>query len=63
MPIEIKELVITAHVGANEHPNNPNAPNQNDNNNPPQRQEEGNEDIIAQCVEQVLDILRKKYDR
>jgi len=63
MPIEIKELVITAHVGASEHSQNHNAPPQNNQNNQPKLQGEANEDIIAQCVEQVMDIIRKKYER
>ncbi len=63
MPIEIKELVITAHVGATEPPHNKNMPEQQ--NSPPksQAQTEANEDIIAQCVEQVLEIIRKKTER
>jgi hypothetical protein len=59
MPIEIKELNIRINV-------NQNQPEQDA---PPQQataQTAGNnnkEEIIAECIEQVMDILKNKMDR
>lgn len=63
MPIEIKELVITAHVGSAEAGHKNNAKTQAEPNNTPKLQGEAHEDLVTQCVEQVLEIIRKKTER
>ena len=53
MPVEIRELVIRATVGA------PRVPDTQEN----EPRERELEDIVAACVEQVLDILRREKER
>jgi hypothetical protein len=52
MPVEIRELQITTTVQ-----DNGNAASS------PAASPVGNEDIIAKCVEQVLEILKEKSER
>ena len=53
MPLEIKEIVITATVGES------NSGSIDDNGGSNDEKQE----IIAQCVEQVLEILKEKMER
>jgi len=57
MPIEIKELHIRVAVNAS---NNGQPASRNDRNE--SREEEKNA-LVAECVEQVLEVLRKKAER
>ncbi|GAB5381062.1 MAG: hypothetical protein Alis3KO_05030 [Aliiglaciecola sp.] len=56
MPIEIKELVIRATVGEQQGNKANAAPKAAD-------KEAMKQEIIAECVEQVMDILRRKQER
>jgi hypothetical protein len=55
MPVEIRELQIVTTIteGGSTGGNTP----------PPSAGATGSEDIIAKCVEQVLEILKEKTDR
>ncbi|MDJ0768464.1 MAG: DUF5908 family protein [Ilumatobacter sp.] len=52
MPIEIRELVIRARVGSDDAPAKEAAPT-----------EDSRNEIVAECVEQVLDVLRRQQER
>ena len=52
MPVEIRELVIKANID-----------NGNGQSAPPQTTPVNTDDIIAICVEQVLEILKQKNER
>ena len=53
MPIEIKELVIKATI----------VDKNKEKAEPPPQSKEAKEEIIADCVEQVMEILRKQEER
>lgn len=55
MPLEIKEIVVTASVTESFLDKN--------SKNSPAGGAGNNEDLIAQCVEQVMEILREKNER
>ena len=55
MPLEIRELHIKA-VVSTEQKRTPASP-------PPAQEGEGREALVAECVEQVLEILREKAER
>jgi hypothetical protein len=56
MPIEIRELQITTVVQDNPPASTSTAPS-------PSASTTGSEDIIAACVEQVMEILKQKNER
>lgn len=56
MPVEIRELIIRASVG------NPNAGGSN-NSTPTDQEAMPREEIIKECVGQVMDIIQEKKER
>jgi len=54
MPIEIREIVIRTTVGTNEAAQGPSGPT-------PKREER--EELIQECVEQVMEVLKEKAER
>ena len=56
MPIEIREINIKVSVGSNQEPDSEDAP---------QMEEDGinKDEIISECVEQVLEIIKKQTER
>jgi hypothetical protein len=56
MPVEIRELQIVTTITEGGDTGGSNAPS-------PSPAAAGSEDIIAKCVEQVLEILKEKTDR
>ena len=58
MPIEVRELVIKATITEDGNRNQVSAPAVNTNNNV-----SANEEIIAACVEKILEILKEKDAR
>lgn len=54
MPIEIREIVIKTTVGPNEAAQGPAAP---------MAKQEEREELIQECVEQVMEVLREKAER
>ncbi len=63
MPIEIRELIITAQVGSAEPSKKQHAPERDEPNQDKKLQGEAHEDIIAECVEKVMELIRKKTER
>lgn len=63
MPIEIKELVITAVVGGKEgrHANVAHA--EDESHDQKEAQETERSDVVAECVDRVMEILRHKMER
>ncbi len=61
-PIEIRELIISAHTSFGESGHNNLQPNEG---NPDQKEFDSKkqDDLVAECVEQVLEILRAKMER
>jgi len=55
MPLEVRELVIKAQVGSNMSSQGTVENNHPDHN--------SNEDMIQQCVEKVLEIIKEKSER
>ena len=60
MPLEIRELVIRAKV---DEANGSNAPSPSSGQPIPNTSTNSQQDIIASCVEKVLEILRNKMER
>lgn len=58
MPLEIRELIIRAKISESESEQSADAP-ENKGSSPM----EDNEDIISECVQQVLEILNNKKER
>lgn len=63
MPIEVRELIITAFVGSSEVKDQHSNTEQGNQHNEHAAQSGEHSDIVAECVEQVLEIIRKKIER
>jgi len=57
MPIEIKELNIRIHVNQNQQEQDSNSPE------PEAHGVADKDELIAECVEQVMELLKNKQDR